>query len=145
MTGIKILTRIIEKGGTVGECGRVWLNDKEKVNLFIKECSAMCHTKLARELWGNELVTAIVRHSKFRNFKNRKASEFNREVINTIKTLRKRKGLKQNVIADTLDMTQSNYCKLEKGLIPLTVEELNLIAKVLNTPITEILTLAINQ
>lgn len=144
MTSNKILTQIIEKGGVLGAVAKCWLTDKEKINSYIKECSEICHTRLARDLWGKELVSVIIRHSKSRNFKNRKTKGFNREVINAIKVLRKRKGLKQDALADALDMTQSNYSKLEKCLIPLTVEELNAISKELKTSIAEILTLAGN-
>ena len=101
----------------------------------------MIHTRVAENLWGTELIDAILRHSELRNFKSRKIKMnwFDFKAAKTIRALRKLKGLKQGVMADALDMTQSNYSKIEDGLRPLTIGQFAIIAQVLNTSISEIL------
>ena len=139
MTANKILARIIEKGGILGQCAKVWSGDKEKIDLFIKECSAHCNNRLALELWGKDLVDEIKRYCKAQSYKIKKVNEFNLLIINTIKALRKQKGVKQDVIADSLDMTQSNYSKIEDGLRPLTLDQFYTIATLLNISTSEII------
>lgn len=138
----KLLKQIIEKGGLLGECAKTWLNDEEKVNLFLKECSEMCNTPVAKKLWGDKLIRAIIRHCKTRSFKDRRVSGFDLELRNVIKELRGHKGVGQKVMADALEMTQSNYSRIEEGLRPLTIGQLEVIAKTLNVPIPGFLAFA---
>lgn len=55
-----LLNRIISKGGLMGYCAKIYLNDEKQAMAFIKECSEQCHNKPAIELWGEELVLEII-------------------------------------------------------------------------------------
>jgi DNA-binding Xre family transcriptional regulator len=145
MTANQILVRIIEKGGILGQCAKVWSSDKEKVDSFIKECSENCNNRLALELWGEDLVTDIKRYCTAQSYRNKKVNEFNLLIINTIKALRKQKGVKQDVVADSLAMTQSNYSKIEDGLRPLTLDQFYTIATLLNISTSEIIAFSTNK
>lgn len=134
----EILTKIIKKGGLLGSIAKVWSNDKVKATQFIKECSEMCHTPMARDLWGNELIQAIKRYSMIRSFQSRKINNLDSQITKTIKALRISKGPKQDVIAQALGVTQSYYCKIEKGIKPLTAAQLLIISKELHISVSDI-------
>ena len=57
---------------------------------------------------------------------------------NKIRLLREEKGLSQENIAAALDMTQSNYARLEKDDNRISVTRLIVIAKTLETTVTEL-------
>lgn len=139
MNASQILTRIIEKGSILGQCAEFCSNDNKKTDLFIKECFEQCETNMAWELWGGDLIADIKRYCKSQNEKNKKVSDFSFLIINTIKTIRKQKGIKQGVIANSLNMKQSNYSKIEDGLRPLTTDQLNIIATMLGVSALDIL------
>jgi transcriptional regulator with XRE-family HTH domain len=57
---------------------------------------------------------------------------------NKIRLLRSKKGLSQENMASALDITQSNYARLEKDDNRLSVPRLILIARALETTVTEL-------
>lgn len=57
---------------------------------------------------------------------------------NKIRLLREEKGLSQENMAQVLDITQSNYARLEKDDNRISVPRLIIIAKTLETTVTEI-------
>ena len=57
---------------------------------------------------------------------------------NKIRLLREEKGLSQENLASALDITQSNYARLEKDDNRISVPRLIIIAKALETTVTEI-------
>jgi len=59
----KLLKKIIDKGGLLGACAEIYLNDDEKSSLFILECSEHCHSPSMLKHWGNELVDEITDYS----------------------------------------------------------------------------------
>lgn len=61
---INILKAIISKGGLMGSCAKIYLNDEVMGHQFIIECSEQCHTQLTTEYFGSELVSEIVKYSK---------------------------------------------------------------------------------
>jgi len=69
LTAKDILNGIIRKGGLMGAAAKMYINDEEKTNQFIKECSEQCHNKSAREFWGEELIKEIMEYSKNKHTK----------------------------------------------------------------------------
>ncbi len=59
-----ILNAIISKGGLMGNCAKLYLNDEVMGHQFIIECSEQCHLSLTFEYFGKELVYDIVKYSK---------------------------------------------------------------------------------
>ncbi len=57
---------------------------------------------------------------------------------NKIRILREEKGFSQENMANTLDITQSNYARLEKDDNRISVPRLIIIAKTLETTVTEL-------
>jgi transcriptional regulator with XRE-family HTH domain len=57
---------------------------------------------------------------------------------NKIRSLRKEKGFSQENLASALDITQSNYARLEKDDNRISVPRLIIIAKTLETTVTEL-------
>jgi hypothetical protein len=62
MEAIILLNRIAEKGAVIGRCAKLYVNDQEKADKFIKECAQQCHRKSAKELWGEELTQEIIKY-----------------------------------------------------------------------------------
>jgi transcriptional regulator with XRE-family HTH domain len=60
-----------------------------------------------------------------------------KEVLNKIRLARESKGLTQDFIAIQLDMTASNYAKIERGELPMTLEHIDIIAKTLKIKAVE--------
>lgn len=68
MDGLEILNRIIHKGGIMGACAKMYINDEEKASQFVTECLKQCHNETAKKLWGVELISEIERYcSKTKN------------------------------------------------------------------------------
>lgn len=65
-----ILKNIISKGGLMGDCAKLYLNNEVMTHRFIIECSEQCHHELAIEYWGNELVLDIINYGKEFNEKS---------------------------------------------------------------------------
>lgn len=61
---ISILKAIISKGGLIGSCAKIYLNDEVMGHQFILECYEQCHTQLTIEYFGSELVSEIEKYSK---------------------------------------------------------------------------------
>lgn len=59
-----ILLRIINKGGLIGKCGEFCLHDPQKTSDFIIECSEQCHHYSTKRMWGEELVSDIVKYAQ---------------------------------------------------------------------------------
>ncbi|MBI2723109.1 MAG: helix-turn-helix transcriptional regulator [Bacteroidetes bacterium] len=57
----------------------------------------------------------------------------------TIKAIRERKRIKQYSVAISLALNQSTYSRMEKGLQPITIGQLNIIAVTLRTTPVQIL------
>lgn len=58
-----ILNGIKAKGGLYGRAAEMYMNDDEKGDQFIKECAEQCHNKLAQDMWGEQLVSDILKYS----------------------------------------------------------------------------------
>ncbi|WP_041066063.1 helix-turn-helix domain-containing protein [Thiolapillus brandeum] len=56
-------------------------------------------------------------------------------IPNKVKQLRKSRGITQVDMAGLLGVTQSKISRLERGVIPITVDELAAIADVLDVPV----------
>jgi hypothetical protein len=59
-----ILNGMKAKGGVYGRTAEMYMNDDEKADLFIIECAKQCHNKLAQDMWGEDLILAIIKYSK---------------------------------------------------------------------------------
>ena len=59
--------------------------------------------------------------------------------LDNLKRLRNEKGISQKQMADRLGFAQSNYNKIEKGIVELTVNRLYEIAEILGVSIFQIL------
>ena len=64
--------------------------------------------------------------------------EENKRLNLALKKLRKTKGIKQDVLARALGMTQSNYSKIEKGIRQLSMVQVKLILATLNADMIEL-------
>jgi hypothetical protein len=64
-----ILIRIIGKGGLLGACAKMYLNDEEKGKQFINECYEQRHNPSMQEYLGEYLLSDII---KYNNLKDRK-------------------------------------------------------------------------
>lgn len=58
-----IMQRIISKGGIMGSAAKMYIDNAENTDKFIKECSEQCHNKTAKDLWGEQLVLDILNYS----------------------------------------------------------------------------------
>lgn len=70
MESKRLLNRIKAKGGIYGKAAEMYINDDEKADLFIRECAEQCHNKLAKELWGEELILDIIKYNTVEAEKN---------------------------------------------------------------------------
>ena len=59
-----ILKRIVNKGGLMAVCAKLYLNDEVMARQFIIDCSEQCRYELAIEYWGNKLVLDIIEYGK---------------------------------------------------------------------------------
>lgn len=87
---VDIIKRIISKGGLFGSAAKQYLNDENKTGLFIKECSEQCHVPSAKELWGEDLVTDILKYSGKNTKRNCLNSRFRTNKIVPIKPFNKK-------------------------------------------------------
>lgn len=62
MDSIGLIIRIIGKGGLIGECAKLYINDAEKRKWFIMECSEQCHNKSMRNYLGEQLTNDILKY-----------------------------------------------------------------------------------
>lgn len=62
MDSLKIINKIIDKGGYIGACAKMYINDEEKTSRFLKECYGQFHTPLAKNYWGEELINEITEY-----------------------------------------------------------------------------------
>ena len=139
MNANKLVIRIIDKGGLLGAIAKNYKRDKNKKNQYLRECSEMCDSKLAQDLWGEDLVTDIKEYSKHEDFRYKRVSPFSVSIVKRIKSLRKQKGIKQEVMALSLNLTQSSYSKIEDGFRPLTLDQFYIIASLLKISVVELL------
>lgn len=58
----KLMERIAERGGLMAACAKMYVNDEQKTNQFLKECYEQFHTSLAENYWGKELINEITKH-----------------------------------------------------------------------------------
>lgn len=106
----------------------------------------MSHTPLARNLWGDDLIKAIARYTgKGLLIAEAKLTGFDLMVAHTVKTIRIKGGYKQSVMAQALGLSQGYYCKMEKGIKPITIGQFDIIARQLNVSVTEILQISYNK
>jgi transcriptional regulator with XRE-family HTH domain len=61
------------------------------------------------------------------------------ELLNNIRRIRKAKKIKQEKMAELVNMATTNYGKLERGGIAITIDRLYKIAEILNVPVSELL------
>jgi transcriptional regulator with XRE-family HTH domain len=71
-----------------------------------------------------------------------KPTDYDIRIIQAIRALRELRGVKQKSIGLELDMTESNYNKIEKGYKTMSVSQLKTIAKTLDVSVFMILALA---
>lgn len=71
-----------------------------------------------------------------------KPKEFELRVIKAVKANRIFKNQKQLNVAEALGMTDSNYCKIERGEKAITIEQLRIAANFLKTNYLHILFVA---
>ena len=140
-----ILNQIVLKGGLLGACAALYINDEEKGDLYLRECADNCDKKLAQDLWGADLIAAIKKYTGANKRKRRAANGFDLKVIKVVKILRGIKGKKQEALAIALKITASNYNKIEKGTRALTLGQFYTIALELNMPPQDILVMALND
>jgi len=56
-----------------------------------------------------------------------------------LKNIRKQKGMSQEQVAEHLGVDTTNYGRIERGQSSITIDRLEVLAKLYNVPITEIL------
>ena len=56
MEGTVILNAIIEKGGLIGICAKMYIHDSSLTDQFIMECYEQCHVPEVKSFYGDELV-----------------------------------------------------------------------------------------
>ena len=66
----EILQEIISKGGLLGTCAKLYLNDEIMGHNFIIECSEQCHIDFTTEYFGKKLVMDILKYSKKEKLNN---------------------------------------------------------------------------
>lgn len=71
-----------------------------------------------------------------------KPDSFELEIIRVIKALRRSNKLKLTNLAFALSMSESNYCKIEKGCKAFSLGQLKILSEYLNTSIQKIILLA---
>lgn len=59
---LELLDRIIEKGGLIGSCAKMYANNVTLADNFIRECKEQCHNKMTEEYWGEDLVADIINY-----------------------------------------------------------------------------------
>ncbi|MFN4083300.1 MAG: helix-turn-helix domain-containing protein [Bacteroidia bacterium] len=65
--------------------------------------------------------------------------EYDIKIAVAIKALRELRRIKQHIIANALNITQATYCRIEMGKIPITLGQIKVISKELNTSVFQIL------
>ncbi len=138
MKALNILEKLATKGGVVGESARICKSNEEKTIQFLKECYEMSYSESICSIWGTDLVNEIRRYV-LKKFPNLHYLPFEEKlVLNKIKQIRRKKSIKQEVIANYLGVTQSCYSKLEKGESCLTLNHLLQISNFFNLEIKDI-------
>ena len=66
-----ILIRIIGKGGLIGACAKMYLNDEEKGKQFISECYEQRHNPSMQKYLGEYLLSDIIKYNSLKNKKER--------------------------------------------------------------------------
>lgn len=64
METVRILNDIISKGGLMAACAKIYINDEDKAQKFLIECSEMCHSNLTKRYWGNKLIHDLIKYKK---------------------------------------------------------------------------------
>lgn len=59
MEGTFILKTIINRGGLIGICAKMYIHDKGLTDQFILECYSQCHIPEAEHFFGEELIIKI--------------------------------------------------------------------------------------
>ena len=59
MEGKYILNSIIEKGGLMASCAKIYAHDKSLSDQFIRECYSHCDIPEVEGFWGDELVNRM--------------------------------------------------------------------------------------
>ena len=60
----EILKQIISKGGLLGRCANLYVNDEPMAHKFILECSEQSHHKMLIDYFGIDLISEIENYSK---------------------------------------------------------------------------------
>lgn len=142
MKAAEITNKIIAKGGLIGQCVDSWRKNNGDTNVLFKECSEIALTPFASEVWGEELINTILKYSKKEPPRHKKIGKLDGKILHTIIELRESKGLLQKEIAIAMKTSVSNYCKIENGFRPFSVEQLEIISNALGLTIFDILLLA---
>ncbi len=48
----------------LGFAAKMYVNDEEKVDQFLIECSKQCHHQSAKDFWGEQLVFDIIKYTR---------------------------------------------------------------------------------
>jgi hypothetical protein len=65
MKSTALLKKIINKGGLIGSCGKLYVFDEGLATQYIIECSKQLHSEAIRNLWGKKLVEQIESYTEF--------------------------------------------------------------------------------
>jgi hypothetical protein len=60
----EILKQIINKGGLLGKCASLYVNDEPMAHKFILECSEQTHCAMLIDYFGIDLISEIENYSK---------------------------------------------------------------------------------
>lgn len=51
---------IVNKGGLMGSCAKIYVSSPQMADAFIRECKEQCHNPSAKNLWGKQLISEIM-------------------------------------------------------------------------------------
>lgn len=58
-----LLEKVISKGGLLAKVGKLYTNDYDKADQFLRECAAQSHIKGAINYWGTDLIKELEAYS----------------------------------------------------------------------------------
>lgn len=58
-----ILNRIINKGGLLGSCAMLYIDNEDCSERFLSECYQQCHIEELIKFWGKELIEDIIKYN----------------------------------------------------------------------------------
>jgi hypothetical protein len=64
MDAIKLLKEIVNKGGIIGQSGKLYLENEVLAGSYIIECSFHLERQAMKKFWGKKLIEKIARFKK---------------------------------------------------------------------------------